>query len=183
MRVFPSNRRRTFLALALPVTLLLGACDNPAPGEGMPKPLAEGPLPKVVPVSEALSSPVLTAVDPSPLDQAEADKVLPPGSRCSFAYTAESPPVLIASPLPNTPQAKGVVKLHGLLVEVSSQAVQGVDSLAHGATFVADGLRLKVEPEGDETGEPRVANVEFELAQSGLLIGYRGWYSCSDVHQ
>lgn len=181
MSTFSSTRLK-ILSLALPVTLLLGACDNPAPGEGMPKPLAEGPLPKVVPVSEALSSPVLTAIDPSPLNQAEADKVLPPNSRCSFSYTAESPPVLIASLVPNTQQAKGVVKLHGFLVEVNSQAVQGVKSLAQGATFVADGLRVKVEPEGDETGDRRVANMEFELSQSGLLIGYRGWYSCSGLH-
>lgn len=180
MRIFSRICRPTFLAFALPVTLILGACDNPAPGEGAPKPLAEGPLPKAVSVSEALSSPVLTTVDPGPLDQAEADKVLPPGPRCSFSYTAEGPPVLIASPLPNVEQAKGVVKLHGLLVEVSSQAVNGVKSLAQGTTFVADGLRLKVEPEGNETGERRVANMEFELSQSGLLVGYRGWYSCSD---
>lgn len=180
MNTLFDKSRLALCALLLPSTLILAACDNPAPGEGMPKPLAEGPLPSVVSVSEALSSPVLTAVDPGPLNQAEADKVLPPGPRCSFAYTAESPPVLIASPLPNTQMARGVVKLHGLLVEVNSQSIQGVESLAQGATFTAEGLRLEIKPEGGEIGAQRVANMKFELDQEGLLVGYRGWYSCSE---
>ncbi|MAM88311.1 MAG: hypothetical protein CME36_13490 [unclassified Hahellaceae] len=161
-------------------TLLMSACDNPAPGEGMPKPLAQGPMPEVVSVTEALQSPDLTTVDPGLLHQAEVDKVLPPsGLRCSFAYTAEGRPVLTAALLPESQQAKAVMKLHGRLVVVSTQDMHGPDSLANGAAFSAEGLRATVRPERKASSKHRVADMTFELDQ-GLLVGYRGWYSCDE---
>lgn len=166
---------------ALIFMLVVTGCDNPAPGEGMPKPLAEAPEPKLVSASEALHSPDLTAVDPGTLDQAEILKVVPPGPRCSFRYTDGSSPVLAGALVTGSTTAKGVVKLHGRLVEVTAQSVGSLEALADGATFTAEGLRLTVIPEGDEVepGQRRVANLEFELEQ-GLLVGYRGWYTCEE---
>lgn len=178
--LFRHHRVRVY-ALILPSTLLMNACDNPAPGEGMPKPLAKGPMPEVVSANEALRSPDLTAVDPGTLNQAEVEKVLPSGPRCSYSYTEDSPPILVAVPLMETPQAKGLVKLHSRLVEVRAQSVTGVESLAQGATFRTEGLSITIEPEGDAFAERTSANMKFQLDQ-GLLVGYRGWYDCSTSH-
>ncbi len=142
-------------------------------GDAAPRSVAEGPDPEVVPASEALASPNLSRLDPGGLDQAEIDKALPAGSRCNFAYTKGSPPVLAGAVVEERDETLGVVKLHGRLVEVTSDSAD----LDEGATFTADGIRLTVRPEAEGGGAYRAATLEFELRQ-GLKVGYRGWYSC-----
>lgn len=161
----------------------LTACGDPAPGEGMEKPLAEEPMPEVVPGPVAVGTPDITTIDPATMNAAEIDNVVPPGPRCSFAFTAASPPVLVGGVNATGDAITGVVKLHGRLVELAAQHAKTIDELNAGATFTAQGIRLTVKPEreeGGEVGERRrrwPANLLFELEQ-GLHVGYRGWYTC-----
>lgn len=185
MRTFPSRAKMTLAKTVVTASsaLFLAACDNPAPGEGVEHPLMEKPMPVVVSVSEALQTPDITVTDPSTMDEAEIRKVLPLGFRCSFAYTAESPPILAGVLRPNGNMAQGVTKIHGRLVEVQAQGVASKSELVDGGVFAADGMTLEVRPdpvaEGqseDPTGR-RPADLVFELEQ-GLHVGYRGWYEC-----
>lgn len=172
---------RMFVALGL---LWLTGCGDPAPGEGMEKPLAEEPMPEVVPGPVAVGTPDIPAIDPATMNQAEIAKVVPSGPRCSFAYTAASPPVLVGGVAAAKASITGVVKLHGRLVELTAQHAKTIDELRAGATFTAQGITLTVKPDREEGGEAeesqhrRPANLLFELDQ-GLHVGYRGWYTCT----
>ncbi len=164
--------------------LALAACGDPAPGEGMEKPLARKPLPEVVSAREALQTPDLTIIDPATMDKAEIHKVIPAGPQCSFAYTAESFPVLAGGTDDKAAGGvAGVVKLHGRLVELSARQAKTFDELTSGVVFTADGIQLTVTPDPDNDASQtqgawrRPANLIFELDQ-GLRVGYRGWYSC-----
>lgn len=147
----------------------------------MEQPLAEEPMPEVVSAEEAIQSPNIPAIDPLTMHESEVQKVVPAGPRCSFAYTAASPPVLVGATDRQTNRLIGVVKLHGRLVELTANQADPLEALATGPTFTADGLRLAVEPEPATGGTGRrPANMHFEILEEGLLIGYRGWYSCSE---
>ena len=181
-------RTRIFFAVgraALTLSFVwLTACGDPAPGEGMEKPLTEGPMPEVVPGPVAVATPDITTIDPATMNPAEIGKVVSPGPRCSFAYTAASPPVLVGGVKATETSITGVVKLHGRLVELTAQQVKTVGELGAGATFTAEGIRLSVKPEREEGGEVNKglrrwpANLLFELDQ-GLRVGYHGWYTCT----
>lgn len=162
----------------------LTGCGDPAPGEGMEKPLAEKPMPEVVPGPVAVGTPDITTIDPAAMDQAEIRKVVPPGPRCSFAYTAASPPVLVGGVAARKASIAGVVKLHGRLVELTAQHAKTVDELGAGAIFTTQGITLTVKPDREEDAEVGEsqhrwpADLLFELDQ-GLHVGYRGWYTCT----
>lgn len=175
---------------AIPVlstTLLLAACGDPAPGEGMEKLPIEEPMPKVVPAPEAVQSPDIASIDPTTMEEAEIDKVIPQGPRCRFAYTAASRPILAAGIAAERGIALGVIKIHGRLIEVTASEMSEFKTLADGAIFTADGLRLEVSPIPNEAGTRqkdkwrRPSHLRFELEQ-GLRVDYRGWYTC-DIEQ
>ena len=141
--------------------------------------------PEVVSLAEALRSTEIAEVDPEPLTEAEALKVIPPVPGCRFSRAAASDPILFAAaPAPDAP-AQGAMKLHGELVALRSEGTDGLDALAAGPTMVAGGVRMAVRPVPDEEPEVvdgkrrREADLVFELAQ-GLTVGYRGFYSCDD---
>lgn len=151
----------------------------------MEKPLAEEPMPEVVPGPVAVGTPDITTIDPVTMNPAEIDRVVSPGRRCSFAYTAASPPVLVGGAKTKDASIIGVVKLHGRLVELAAQHAKSVEELSAGAMFTARGMRLTVKPDREEGGEAKEgqrrwpANLLFELDQ-GLHVGYRGWYTCTN---
>lgn len=166
---------------AMAFALLLTACGDPAPGAGMKEPLMRPPLPEVVSGREAINSPDIASIDPQTLDQSEVDKVLGPGPFCNFAYTAESPPVVAIKHDGESGLARGVVKIHGKLVQLSSEPMAGYSALGAGASLAADNINVVVAlgKDGDvePNGEKAIADLHFELAQ-GLKVGYRGWYTC-----
>lgn len=155
--------------------LLLTACGDPAPGEGVKKPLMSDPPPEIIGAREAVNTPDIPTIDPQTLVAAEIEKVLGAGPRCLFAYTAESPPV-VALRVTGDTAGQGVVKVHGRLVKLAAQRAE-----AGGFALSADGLSIKIEPAvaGDAMPtEFREADMLFELEQ-GLRVGYRGWYRCT----
>lgn len=76
----------------------LTACGGPAPGEGMESEMAPEPMPEIVPADEAIHAAAIPAIDPERIQEAEIDKVLPDGARCTFSYTAAGRPVLAGAP-------------------------------------------------------------------------------------
>jgi len=179
------SRTRFAKLLLLPISaMLLSACGDPAPEEGMEKPPMKGPAPVVVGAKEAVQLPDIPTIDPQTLDEAEVRKVLGAGPYCSFAYTAESSPITaFGDPGQGAAAGKGMVKIHGRLVELSAQRAE-----AGTIGLIAEGMKLDiniVEPSGQDdmnATERREADMHFELEQ-GLRVGYRGWYSCTDARR
>lgn len=176
------SRSRTWAAL-MSTVFLVTACGDPAPGEGMEKPLAKEPMPKIVSATEAIESPDIPAIDPATMDESEIEQVVPPGPHCSFAYTAAGSPVFAAGIGPGA-TAQGVIKLHGRLVELTAQGVKDLDALAAGAVFTAGPVQFDVKPEMKEghtqDGKQRwLAEAHFTL-RNELNVGYVGWYTCND---
>jgi hypothetical protein len=175
--VHRSGPRSLYWKLFMPfAALLLTACGDPAPGEGVKKPLMSDPPPEIIGAREAVNSPDIPTIDPQTLDAAEIEKVLGAGPRCIFAYTAESPPV-VALEVAGDNAGQGVVKVHGRLVKLAAQRAK-----AGGFALSADGMSVSIEPAaaaGDAMPtELREADMLFELEQ-GLRVGYRGWYRCT----
>lgn len=172
--------QRAAAILVIPL-VLLSACGDPAPGEGMEQPMMQETMPEVVAGPEAINSVEIPGIDLGTLTSAEIDKVLPDGPRCMFSYSAEGPPILAATPV--APDgAQGVVKIHGRLVEVRADSVNGLERLAADVRFTAEDIRLDIKPDPDDAGVGQLgqrmpADMEFELEQ-GLQVGYRGWYKC-----
>lgn len=162
--------------------LLLTACGDPAPYEGIEKPPQAGTMPEVTSAAEAVKSAEIATVDLQTMETAEFEEIISAGPRCTFAYTSESQPVFAAS-MNSEGGAVGAVSIHGKLVRVMAREVKTFETLTRGATFTANGLQVEVIPDSDEDIErnedPRrqPANVIFELEQ-GLKVGYRGWYLC-----
>lgn len=162
--------------------LMLAACGDPAPGEGIGKRNSAETMPEIVPAAEAIRTAAIPTIDLHTMDEAEYEKVLSEGQRCRFLYTSGGGPVLAASATGGE-AATGVVKIHGKLIELKAERVTSFDALLNGATFVADGLRVQVIPDADENFElhdgrtQREADAILELEQ-GLKVGYRGWYAC-----
>ncbi|WP_337588836.1 DUF6692 family protein [Parvularcula oceani] len=170
--------RAVWTALTSIATLGLAACGGPAPGEGMESEMAPEPMPEIVPADEAIRTAAIPDIDPERMQEAEIDKVLPAGARCTFSYTAAGRPVLAGAP---AERGKGVVKIHGRLVALEVDATS-IDALAGPTEFRAEGMRLTVRPleEAGETIDPdrqRKAEMRFEIKE-GLTVGYRGWYRC-----
>ncbi len=162
--------------LAPLAVLSLAACGDPAPGEGVEKPLMSDPSPKMVGAREAVGTPDIPTIDPQTLDAAEIEKVLGVGPRCAFAYTAESKPVAVFQ-VTGDNAGQGVVKIHGRLVKLA-----GREAEVGGFTLSGDGMSVRIEPAGEggdsRPAEQREADMQFELEQ-GLHVGYRGWYRCT----
>lgn len=156
--------------------VLVSACGDPAPGEGVDGSVGEHPMPEIVSATEAVQSVSVSEIDPGTMQESEIRKVLPSGPRCSFAYTAESPPILASTMGPNG-QAVGVIKIHGRLVKVSAPQVTGFEALVKGGSFKAGDIELEIRPEEQGIGK-RPSEAHF-LIGNELTVGYQGWYSCT----
>lgn len=135
---------------------------------------------EVMSLSDALRSVQIASLDPEPIQQAEADKVVPEGPGCVFRRTAESDPILVVrAPSEATELAQGLMKLNGELVPLEAEA--GADTLASGVVMGTEGGRMAVtlaeEDAEPAVGERQEADLVFQLEQ-GLTVGYRGFYEC-----
>lgn len=142
-----------------------------------------GAQPRVVPAPEAINTANPAMTDLDELDDAEVERVLGPGPHCGFSYSSDAGPVLAATfPTDSSGASRGVVKLHGLLVETMAQHAAAAASAETGLTLSAEGLRVVVDPQaaggtsGDD-GSVREANAHLHL-DAGLSVGYGGFYRC-----
>jgi len=176
MARFPTNGLRAAGLLAL------AACGGPVPGEAVDSAMAPEPMPEIVSPDRAIHTAAIPSIDPEAMQAAEIERVLPAGPRCGFSYTATSMPVLSGAVSPRGGSA-GVVKIHGRLVELRSEA-SSLESLTGPTEFSADGIRMDVRPLGEtvriRNGEPWEAEMHFRI-EEGLTVGYRGWYGCEGL--
>jgi len=150
-------------------------------GDGQIHPLHETTAqPRVVAAHEAITTANIAMTDLDELDEAEIERVLGRGPRCGFRYSRDAGPVLAASlPTDATGVGKGVVKLHGLLVETTARHAAAAPSSATGVTLSTPGLQVVVAPKADATdgSSLREANAHLQL-DAGLSVGYGGFYGC-----
>lgn len=172
--------RHALLSSLAFATAVLAGCGDPAPGEGMENSMMQKPSPELVSAQEAINNPDIPAIDPQTMQGAEIVKVLGDVPQCVFRYTAESPPILAISQSNQDAGSQAVAKIHGRLVQLTSDQKPSYESLQQGLLFAADGMTMRVvseELEKPESGKQVTAELHFSL-QQGLNVGYLGWYEC-----
>ncbi|MCW8193860.1 DUF305 domain-containing protein [Proteobacteria bacterium 005FR1] len=136
---------------------------------------------------EALNSPALGTLDPSSMDSSEFSGLIGAGQYCSFSYTIAGRPVFVAGPSAEGGTLSGILKLQGHLVRLEPQGPESLPDLINGGRFESGPVGITVEPlpqEGVESGDGMrrwPANMLFALEQ-GLIVGYRGWYTCREAN-
>ncbi|WBU59652.1 DUF305 domain-containing protein [Paracoccus albus] len=131
--------------------------DISANGEATPA--GEEPAAELKPAQDALSSEVVSKVDPEFLTQADIAQVFPDGAACSFTYTETSPSVFVSG------NGTALVKISGDLVQLDG----GEDS------FAADPITIQVRDTEDDNLQDFVisAGPDYEA-------GFRGQYTCTN---
>ena len=122
-------------------------------------------------VEDALSNTLVSQLDPAPMPEAEADRVLGAGPRCTFNRSPEDDPILWTA----REGGAAAVKLNGILVDLD--AAGAPEGGAAFAAFAAPGIAIAVRPLGEEADWRQNAELVFELDR-GLTVGYRGFYGC-----
>ena len=131
--------------------------DISANGEATPA--GEEPAAELKSAQDALSSEVVSKVDPEFLTQADIAQVFPDGVACSFTYTETSPPVFASG------NDTALVKISGDLVRLDGA----------GESFTADPITIQVRDTEDDGLQDFVisAGPDYEA-------GYRGQYACTN---
>lgn len=129
----------------------------------------EDPPARVGTVRDALDNTLISALDPAPLSEAQAEEVLEAALRCRFNRSPESDPVLWAA----TEDGPGVMELNGVIIPL--EAVQGGNAAG---SWTANGLTMEVRPLGEEADWRSDSELVFALDR-GLTVGYRGFWSCA----
>ena len=131
--------------------------DISANGEATPA--GDEPVAELKPAQDALSSEVVSKVDPEFLTQADIAQVFPDGAACSFTYTETSPPVFVSG------NGTALVKISGDLVQLDGEE----DS------FAADPITIEVRDTEDDGLQDFVisAGPDYEA-------GFRGQYACTN---
>jgi hypothetical protein len=119
-------------------------------------------------VEDALSNTLISQLDLAPMPQAEADRVLAAGERCTFNRSPETDPVLWA----DRESGAAAMKLNGVLV-----ALEAGETETGEVAFTATGATVTVRQLGEEADWRADAELVFELDR-GLTVGYRGFYGC-----
>ena len=131
--------------------------DISANGEATPA--GDAPVAELKPAQDALSSEVVSKVDPEFLTQADIAQVFPDGAACSFTYTETSPPVFVSG------NGTALVKISGDLVRLDGA----------GGSFKADPITVQVRDREDDGLQDFVisAGPDYEA-------GFRGQYRCEN---
>ena len=124
----------------------------------------QDPPPQVGSVADALANTLVSRLDLSPMNDAEADQILGDEERCTFNRSPETHPILWAVP----DGGRAAVKLNGILIPLEA---------AGDMVFERDGISIRVEPLGDEADWRSDADLVFRL-EEGLEVGYRGFWTC-----
>ncbi|MDK3020044.1 DUF305 domain-containing protein [Pseudodonghicola flavimaris] len=126
---------------------------------GKATPAGDEPAAELKPAQDALSSEVVSKVDPEFLTQADIAQVFPDGAACSFTYTETSPPVFASG------NDTALVKISGDLVRLDGA----------GESFTADPITIQVRDTEDDGLQDFVisAGPDYEA-------GFRGQYACTN---
>ncbi len=137
--------------------------------------------PAVVPARDAVQQAAIEQTDLGELDEAEIDKLFGVDARCEFSYSRTSGPVVAATTADSAGHARGVIKLHGRLVELQMHRAGPVP--ATGLSLVADGIEVVVAAYGDVHGDDDDSGLRDAVARlrldAGLDVAYGGFYGCT----
>ena len=162
-------RRALRLLRALPLALLLGACNqNRAIGNDREAQLDPAPTPaRIEPVAEALRNVAPTLIKPEAMSAADLQALGGRHGRCAFQLTGVAFPSFLYEP-----ERQGAIKLNGRLILM---AAAGENRFASGDLVVA--LRLL-----DEKGDAGLQGQEMIIAVPGVPdeLGHRGYVRCYD---
>lgn len=122
------------------------------------------PPPQVGSASDALSNTLVSRLDLSPMNDAEADQILDDEERCTFNRSPETHPIFWTL----ADGGRAAVKLNGVLVPLEA---------AGEMVFESDGISIRIRPYGDDADWRYDADLTFRLDE-GLEVGYRGFWSC-----
>lgn len=172
---------RNSLVFAAPAAalLMLGACtDNDVAGNDRgAEAAAETPPAQLAPASQAINQASLSKVYPGTLKREEITRVMASDSICQYAFTRAAKPVLAVGSPDGSGAVRGVMKLNGKLVALSSQPGGGDEGAI---SLAADGVAVSVTPLGGDAvnpGEEQDAVLKFKL--DGVTeLGFRGRYGC-----
>ncbi|SNY53411.1 protein of unknown function [Pseudooceanicola antarcticus] len=122
-------------------------------------PAGDEPAAELKSARDALSSEVVSKVDPEFLTQADIAQVLPDGAACSFTYTETSPAVFVAG------SGTALVKISGDLVQLDGS----------GESFTADPITIQMRDTEDDSLQDIIisAGPDYEA-------GFRGQYTCTN---
>jgi hypothetical protein len=176
-----NDRAPVSIAIMLGITV----CSGPVSGKDMEEPGQTRAISEHASAGDAVDSPEVTSINLETMEKAEYEKFFPAVSRCSFSYSRSAGPVLVSSIV--NAEAIGLVKIHGKLVKTKARGSHSMEDLSTGATFTAEGLRVRVIPDRSDSFErhegriQRKADAVFTL-EEGHEVGYRGWYTCDEEH-
>ncbi|RIA56849.1 DUF305 domain-containing protein [Dichotomicrobium thermohalophilum] len=129
----------------------------------------EDPPARVGTVRDALNNTLISALDPAPLSEAQAEEALEAAPRCRFNRSPESDPILWAA----GERGPGVMQLNGVIIPLEAAAGGDADT-----SWRAEGLTTELRPLGEEADWRSDSELIFALDQ-GLTVGYRGFWSCA----
>lgn len=127
------------------------------------------PPAKVGAVRDALSNTLISKLDPAPMPEAEANKVLGEGPRCRFNRSPETDAILWVA----RDEGAGAMNLSGVIGALNGPAAKNDAA----ASWTADGLTMAVRPLGEEADWRSNAELVFSLDER-VAVGYRGFWSC-----
>jgi len=148
------------------------------PGEG-------GTSPRLVSASEAIHQADPAKTDLEEMDDADVDKAIGQGPRCTFRYGRSSPAVLAVRLDPAAPESRAVAKVNGHLFELSGSFVSPERPWSGRVELVAPGMSIALAPvdEADAVGQASVT-VESDAVMridKGVEAGYGGFFTCDQT--
>ena len=130
-------------------------------GDDYPLGKAEGEA-QVATLAEALGAPVIAAIRPAPLTEADISRVLESDATCAFRRAVDADPILATS------GGRGVAKISGSLIMLEGDE----------AVMQAEGLRMTLTP--PETAGGEGADLIFDLlTEPPLRVGFDGYWICT----
>lgn len=127
--------------------------------DGKAAPTGDEPAAKLKSAQDALSSEVVSKVDPEFLTQADIAQVFPNGAACSFTFTETSPPVFVSG------SDTALVKISGDLVRLAGA----------GDSFTAEPITIQMRDTEDDSLQDFVIS-----AGPDYKAGFRGQNNCTN---
>ena len=133
--------------------------------------------PKVMSAADAINKPDIATIDPTTLAEPEIRKVLTSETRCDFMYTYEGKPIFSVA-INENGKVQGVMKIHGVLVSLTSTTIDSFKSLRNGGQFYAAPIQFTVQRSTEASEGDQSAIAHFRINDQ-LNVGYKGFYRCN----
>lgn len=145
--------------------------DIEANGDGTEE---EAPEAQIVPLSEALSTAKVAAIDPEFLTEADIAKLFPDGAACTFNFTTTAKPTVAMGDVDG--EAVALMKMSGDLIRLSAS-----ETASDGAVSLStDGMAVSITPTEDGSSDDALAeSTLIYTLDAGSRAGFIGWTRCN----